>query len=631
MNELFEAALGYALRGWTVFPVDLRKRPLTEHGFKDATIDTARIANWWTRHPAAGIASPVPVGAFVLDVDPRHGGDESLQSLIRQHGPLPPTVTTRTGGGGRHLRFRLPPDSNGARLRGSIGAGLDVKAGGAGYVLLPPSPHKSGQPYTFAPYCDPESQDVAEAPPWLVAMVSEDRSRESEAASVISVKILNGVPEGERDNSIFRYACSLRARWTTRPEAEALVLVAARACIPPFPDEEALRKIEQAWRFPAGDGRSTAPPAGAPAVAAITPTPDPAGGGTKSGTAKSGMARTRMLSEVRPQKVEWYWRPRIARGTITLFDGDPKRGKSTLLLDLVARASRCREFPDGQPGPDEPMRTLLLSAEDPAEFVLRPRFDQMGGDPDLVMLLDSVRRPSGEEDTFSFDADLPLLEDCARAFRPDLVIVDPLTAYLGGVDSWKDQSVRRVLAPVARLAVQLGFAFAGVRHLNKRANVENVLYRGGGSIGFAAAARSVLFAFLDPDTEEEGNDQLLLAHAENNLARKAPTLRYRIVGSPRDPDVATVEWLGTDPRSAQQIHGAAGESQEQRSARGDARGFLRELLGGGQEQEAKHIFAEAAEAGITKATLRRAEKDLRVAKRKEGFEGGKWTWTLPKK
>lgn len=256
-DALFEAALEHALRGWAVFPVNLDKEPFAgTRGFKDATTDHAKIAQWWTQHPTAGIGSPVPEGFFVLDIDPRHGGEESLEKLIEENGPLPPTVTTRTGSGGRHLRFRMPRGYHGSQLRGSIGPGLDVKAGGKGYVVLPPSPHRSGQTYSFEPYCDPETQQVADSPSWLLTLVLANRrgAGDGESAGLNPAEILKGVQEGERDTTLFRYACDLRRRWIPRAEAETLVLAAARACRPPLPDRECLQKVDQAWKFPAGDG-----------------------------------------------------------------------------------------------------------------------------------------------------------------------------------------------------------------------------------------------------------------------------------------------------------------------------------------------------------------------------------------
>jgi len=346
---------------------------------------------------------------------------------------------------------------------------------------------------------------------------------------------------------------------------------------------------------------------------------------TETSPASNLGAKTVQLSEVVPRKIGWLWKGRIPRATITQLDGDPDLAKSTIVLDLAARISRGREFPDGQPCEGDPMTTLLLSAEDPAETVIRPRFDAAGGDPEMVTLLQSVRRKPGDApDLFALATDIAILEETARKIaRLALIAIDPLTAYLGAVNSWKDQEVRRVLAPLAALAERLDIAVLLIRHLNKATKLESVLYRGGGSIGIIGAARSGLLAAKDPDDPE----RRLLATYKHNLARGAETLAYRTIPSPRDPEVPLIEWLGADPRSAEQINAAGAESFEEKTARGDARHFLKELLAN-EPLTAEAVYTEAKKIGIAVKTIKRASADLGVKKAKTGFRTG-WTWSLP--
>lgn len=148
-NELLIAALGYAARGWAVLPLRPRaKTPLTEHGLKDATTDPDIIPRWWARWPDAnvGIATGQDSGLIVIDIDEDHDGDQTLDQLEAEHGPLPTTMTSLTGAG-RHLLFQHP----GQALRnsaGRLGAGIDTRGDG-GYIVAPPSVHPSGVAYEW--------------------------------------------------------------------------------------------------------------------------------------------------------------------------------------------------------------------------------------------------------------------------------------------------------------------------------------------------------------------------------------------------------------------------------------------------------------------------------------------------
>lgn len=144
-------ALKYAERGWQVFPCrDKSKKPATRHGFKDATTDADTIRRWWSGSPNKNLAivTGAVSGLVVIDIDPRHGGDETLSDWMAEHGDLPPTPKVATGGGGFHLYFKHPADCTVPCRPNVFGSGVDIKADG-GYVLAPPSVHPSGEPYRW--------------------------------------------------------------------------------------------------------------------------------------------------------------------------------------------------------------------------------------------------------------------------------------------------------------------------------------------------------------------------------------------------------------------------------------------------------------------------------------------------
>lgn len=175
---MIDAALLLAQAGVSVFPVGPDKAPRTPRGFYDATTDEATIRAWnWE---GCGIGSPPAEGVIVVDIDPRNGGDNTL-ALFPE---LPPTRTTRTRSGGRHLWLRVDPHQ---KLRGVLGPGIDVKRHGKGYVVIPPSPG-----YVYVRGGDP-----APAPDWLIDELRVQEFDPDEAADPKFFPFQIGTPYGE--------------------------------------------------------------------------------------------------------------------------------------------------------------------------------------------------------------------------------------------------------------------------------------------------------------------------------------------------------------------------------------------------------------------------------------------------
>jgi hypothetical protein len=152
VTSLAEAAVLLAHRGYRVFPVGADKAPRTPNGHHDGTSDPETIRGWsWD----GGIGLVIPDRVFVVDIDPRNGGDATMQAIYDVHGRLPHTRVVLTGGGGEHWYFSLPDDRE---LRGKLGPGVDIKKPGRGYVLVPPTPG-----YTYLRGGKPSP-----APDWLL-------------------------------------------------------------------------------------------------------------------------------------------------------------------------------------------------------------------------------------------------------------------------------------------------------------------------------------------------------------------------------------------------------------------------------------------------------------------------------
>ena len=169
-NDRAAAARAYLARGWSVIPVEPHgKRPLVAwRAFQTRVATLTELAHWFERWPDANVAIVTGrlSGLVVVDVDPRHGGTESLAAIEAARGPLPDTVEALTGGGGRHLYFRHP----GRRCPNRVGvlAGIDVRGDG-GCIVAPPSVHPSGRGYAWRPGRAPEDLAIAALPRHLLS------------------------------------------------------------------------------------------------------------------------------------------------------------------------------------------------------------------------------------------------------------------------------------------------------------------------------------------------------------------------------------------------------------------------------------------------------------------------------
>ncbi len=208
------------------------KHPLTQNGVKDVSADPDIIAAWWQRWPTAnvGVATGAVSGFFVLDVD-GDAGAESLRELEAQHGKLPDTVEQLTGGGGRHVLFRMPKHAvkNAVALRD----GLDIRGDG-GYIVVAPSVHSSGRQYAWELSSRPGEVPLADAPEWLLTMLKSPVKGAKPAQNWE-----DDIPEGQRNAELAKRAGTLLARGI--PAAEVLTMVGAvnaKHCKPPVSDAE---------------------------------------------------------------------------------------------------------------------------------------------------------------------------------------------------------------------------------------------------------------------------------------------------------------------------------------------------------------------------------------------------------
>lgn len=320
------------------------------------------------------------------------------------------------------------------------------------------------------------------------------------------------------------------------------------------------------------------------------------------------------LADVEARAVEWLWPGWIPIGKITLLDGDPGLGKSSILLDLAARGSRGDPTPTGDPMPV--FDTIIVTTEDDAEDTIRPRLDLIGADVRRIHLITDLSLPE--------DADR--LAAAIEEKQARMVYLDPIVEFLDErVRTASDHAVRRALKPMVQVSADQRCATVGIRHLSKQGG-RTAVYRGGGSIGFAGLARSSLAVGRDPDDE----GRIVLASIKINVGATPCSLAYRLVAADKLAPVR-VDWLGESAHTAESLIGSRYEEAKLKSKAeqlGDAIHDLVKRNGGEMKASDGWAAIEAEGFDLTSNDVKyRALRGSGVEAKKIGFDGP-WMWRL---
>ena len=317
------------------------------------------------------------------------------------------------------------------------------------------------------------------------------------------------------------------------------------------------------------------------------------------------------LSDVEAEHVSWLWPRYIPLGKITVIDGDPKLGKSTVATDIGARVTIGSPMPDGSRADlDGPADVILVSAEDGAADTIRPRADAAGADTRRIHLLTdvAVRGDNGvtKLEPWMMPRDLDMLRVEIIKHGAKMVVLDPLSAVVDkSVNMYVDQDVRGALRPLKDIAESTGCAIVVVRHLSKSSGSKKAIYAGGGSIGIVGAARAALLVALDPDDPSEKTR--IVAPNGGNLGPEPTAMRYELVASDdEENETARVKWLGESHHKAGALL-AQPETDDQRSEREEIADIITELTIGGvypYQEAVKKI--RAAGYDPSPSTIRRA-------------------------
>lgn len=324
------------------------------------------------------------------------------------------------------------------------------------------------------------------------------------------------------------------------------------------------------------------------------------------------------LADVERENVTWMWQGFLPHKKLVIVDGMPGVGKSTLTADIAAKVSTGATFPCGTE--NRARGVLFLAVEDGVADTIRPRVEAAGGDVERVYAMSGVEI-QGQESAPDLSKHIEIIRNLVIEHDIGLIIIDPIMALLGAnVDSYRDQDVRSITTPLARLAEELDVIVLVVRHPNKSIS-SNALMRGGGSMAFIGAARVGWVVGKDPSDES----RRILAIAKSNLAMMADSLQFQLV-TDEQFGCARIEWLGKSMVSADILYSEP--NQDERNQTDEAMEWLQDFLGD-SEIDSKVAKQKAGDAGISEKALRRAREklDVRVIRRGKGKEHVT-TWLL---
>lgn len=245
-----EAALGYLKRGRAVVPAgECAKRPIVRwQRFQHEMPTEKQINKWYERWPKANLAVVTGEisGIVVVDIDPAHGGEESLAAMEVLHGALPPTIESMTGGGGRHLYFAYPGHE--VRNRAGLAPGIDMRGDG-GCIIVPPSVHPSGKRYRWKLGYAPGEVELAPLPVWLEQPRFGSGDPQGHPLAYWRALAHEGVKEGRRNTTIASFTGHLLWHGVDPDVVMELMLSWNRVrCSPPLEDEEVVATVQSIER-----------------------------------------------------------------------------------------------------------------------------------------------------------------------------------------------------------------------------------------------------------------------------------------------------------------------------------------------------------------------------------------------
>lgn len=317
------------------------------------------------------------------------------------------------------------------------------------------------------------------------------------------------------------------------------------------------------------------------------------------------------MEDVVSKEVEWLWYPYIPYGKITIIEGDPGEGKTTLVLKLAAALSRGLPLPCDDDKEYEPIHIIYQTAEDGIEDTIKPRLEKAGADCSMIRVIDETDKELSMTD---YRLEQAIIETKAR-----LIILDPIQAYIGAtVDMHRANEIRPMLKHLGIIAEKHNCAIILIGHMNKASGSKST-YRGLGSIDIQATARSVL---LVARLRDKPNIRIM-AHDKSSLALAGDAIGFEMT-----EDNGMVCIGPYDITIDELLSGNEGRGKKKLDI---AENFIKEYFGSNKVIPSNEIMMEAAKRSIKRNTLLSAKKKLGITSDKEKAEDGTiyWTWVMP--
>ena len=454
------------------------KHPMTDHGFKDASVDEGMIRHWWEGEPDAniGVRTGEESGIVVIDVDPRHGGDVAFEALLAQHGPLPVTPRVRTGGGGWHIYFAHPGGGLRVGNRQDMVPGVDVRGDG-GYVLGAGSNHVLGD-YLLESGLGLHDVPLAPMPLWLLDLILGNEAEPlpvpvpptptspTQGGEQLAVLPEGALGKGQRHPTLFAMAGAMRQKGMSRAGIEAALRAENQArCSPPLEEKDIQKMLAGVLKYPAGGvpkGRFLSVPPREDVVQetiqAFETAADP---------------------KVTAHEVKWVVRGYVAEGSITLLTGRAKAsGKSTLTTAMVARILDGHHFL-GMGTQKSPVVYLTEERDTFTELLKR---SGVLGRPDFRFLRYDPARDA------TFAEQVLAAKRLAKEIGAKVLVVDTIAQFLAlrGDTENEAGAALEALKPLQE-AARDGLAVIALHHEKK----------GGGDVGEAGRGSSAFAGAVD--------------------------------------------------------------------------------------------------------------------------------------